>query len=362
MNTATHPGRSYDFLSRLHDGDLSAGERAHFESHRAHCAECRHAAAEFESALSLYRATPTSPASPDLAGRILRRLQTASPRRRPFGIFHGIDVRWAGAFAAALIAMIIGSAVVLRQQASGPKVASTAPIPVELEKSRPETRPANVEQPLARNRSIGDAAPGRADADAPAEAVNEAKSNTDALKAAVEPSDAKREARIAAAAPPAAQVAAAPPPAPASAPAKEKDAAARPAPVQETSASAGRAASRDEPSGGERSGSAAYDFAAAESNVRPRLEITALDGEGTPPRTLQEPELAAEHRGRTFVLIVSASGQVLEVLPQPEEAQRRAQEEGAKRQKMARREEPDTLTGLRFETGNRPRRLLLTVR
>ena len=61
-------------------------------------------------------------------------------------------------------------------------------------------------------------------------------------------------------------------------------------------------------------------------------------------------------------MIVSASGQVLEVLPQPEEAQRRAQEETAKRQKLDRREVPEALAGLRFETGNRPRRLLLTVR
>ena len=356
MNPATHPGRSYDFLSRLHDGDLSAGERARFESHRAHCAECRHAAAEFESALSLYRSAPTSPASPDLAGRILRRLQTASPRRRPFGIFYGIDVRWAGAFAAALIAMIIGSSVVLRQQASRPKVASTTSIPVDLEKSRLETRPATVEPPPVRNRPLADPAPRRADADV----ANEARSNTDDLKAAVEPSDAKRETRIAAAAPPAAPVAAPPPPA--SAPAKEKDAASRPASEQQASTSAGRIASRDEPSGGERSGAAASDFATAELNVAPRLEITALDGEGTPPRTLHQPELTPEHRGRTFVLIVSASGQVLEVLPQPEEVQRRAQEESAKRQKLARREVPEALTGLRFETGNRPRRLLLTVR
>ena len=83
--------------------------------------------------------------------------------------------------------------------------------------------------------------------------MNETRNNTDDLKAAVEPSDAKREVRIAAAAPPAAPVAAAPPPA--SAPAKEKDAAARPAVQQE--AATGRMASRDEPSGGERSGAAA---------------------------------------------------------------------------------------------------------
>ncbi|MFN2386562.1 MAG: anti-sigma factor, partial [Thermoanaerobaculia bacterium] len=132
MRTETHPARSPEFLSRLHDGDLTAAERAHFESHRAHCGECRRAAAEFEAALSLFRSSQTSPAEPDLASRILRRLQSASPRRRPFGIFYGIDLRWAGAFAAALVAMIIGSAVVMRQTPPGVQAGPT-PIPVTLE-------------------------------------------------------------------------------------------------------------------------------------------------------------------------------------------------------------------------------------
>ncbi|HKA35346.1 MAG TPA: zf-HC2 domain-containing protein, partial [Thermoanaerobaculia bacterium] len=61
-----HPARSAEFLSRLHDGELAAAERAHFESHRAHCAECRRSASEFEAALSMFRASRTSPAASDL--------------------------------------------------------------------------------------------------------------------------------------------------------------------------------------------------------------------------------------------------------------------------------------------------------
>ena len=73
---AAHPARSLDFLSRLHDGELTAAERAHFESHRAHCDECRRAAADFEATLASYRTTGTPAAKPDLAARILRRLET----------------------------------------------------------------------------------------------------------------------------------------------------------------------------------------------------------------------------------------------------------------------------------------------
>ncbi|MFN2386354.1 MAG: hypothetical protein ABR576_08735, partial [Thermoanaerobaculia bacterium] len=149
-------------------------------------------------------------------------------------------------------------------------------------------------------------------------------------------------------------------PAVAGAAAKEKDS---PRPDSEQQEGfAGRTASRDDPSGGERSAAAAHDLAALESNVTIRIEITALDGEGTPPPALDQPELSPEHRGRTYVLIVSASGQVLDVLPQEETDRRRAQQESAKRQKLERRPVPEELAGLRFEAGHRPRRLLLTVR
>src|SRR5262252_759927 len=129
-----HPGRSPEFLSRLHDGDLSAAERVQFESHRAHCAECRGAAAQFEAALALFRSNRPRPPAPDLSARILRKLRTVSPRRSPLGVSFGIDLRWAGAFAAALLAVIIGSEVVLRREAAERRLAQApATIPVTVE-------------------------------------------------------------------------------------------------------------------------------------------------------------------------------------------------------------------------------------
>nr|MDQ6891852.1 hypothetical protein [Acidobacteriota bacterium] len=138
----THPARNAEFLSRLHDGELSAAERAHFESHRAHCSDCRRAAAEFESALSLYRSSRPTPASPDLAGRILRKLQTSTPRRPRFGPSFGIDLRWAGAFAAAVVAAIIGSTIIGRHEARESLARSTAPIPIVV-----QSRPVTVSEP-----------------------------------------------------------------------------------------------------------------------------------------------------------------------------------------------------------------------
>src|SRR6266404_4453987 len=114
-NDSTHPARSADFLSRLHDGELTPAERAHFESHRAHCADCRGAAAQFEAALSLFRASSTSPPPPDLSARILRKIRTPAPRRPAFGVVLGINLKWAAAFSTAIIAVIVGSAVMLQR-------------------------------------------------------------------------------------------------------------------------------------------------------------------------------------------------------------------------------------------------------
>jgi hypothetical protein len=119
MSQNPHPARSPEFLSRLHDQELTAAERAHFESHRAHCSECRNAAAEFEGALALFRSTGPRPASPDLSARILRKLQQSersSRRRLHFGPSFGIDLRWAGAFAVAVIAVIVASSVVVHNE------------------------------------------------------------------------------------------------------------------------------------------------------------------------------------------------------------------------------------------------------
>src|SRR5258707_8996247 len=153
-NDSTHPARSADFLSRLHDGELTAAERAHFESHRAHCADCRAAASEFETALSLFRASTTSPPSADLAARILRGLESTTRRRPPFGVVFGINLKWAAAFSTALIAVIIGSAVVLQRDRIRSVAARETPIPVIL---RPQAgarqAPAPVEEAERRESS-----------------------------------------------------------------------------------------------------------------------------------------------------------------------------------------------------------------
>lgn len=343
MKAETHPGRSYEFLSRLHDGELTPGERAHFESHRAHCAECRRAAAEFEAALSLYRSTPTSPAASDLASRVLRRLQQANPRRRPFGIFYGIDLRWASAFAAALIVMLIGSAVYLRQTPQRVPSAAT-PIPVQV-----EIREAPRRDEVGQKTAPSSGSDRRQVASAAEETEQEAKKRDPdtASPAGPAPSAAgKLEDRVTAESP---RIAAAAPPAPLH---KEKDASKQTAASRAPAERAAGSASRDDASGGEPSATAAYDFAAANQAPPFRFDVTPLDGKGTAPARVGQPtDLSASYRGRSFVLEVSASGEVTEALPIDEARQRKAAEPTAL----------EPLKAFRFQPGDGPRKLLLRI-
>ncbi|MGH9365897.1 MAG: hypothetical protein ACRD1B_11640 [Thermoanaerobaculia bacterium] len=129
-----HPARSQAFLSRLHDGELSPAERAHFEVHRAHCGQCRAAAADFERALSLFRSARSSPPPADLANRVLRKVQAfGSSRRTPFGSLFSIDLRWAGAFAAALLVLLVATPIILREQ----KKAFSPDTPIAVALDRP---------------------------------------------------------------------------------------------------------------------------------------------------------------------------------------------------------------------------------
>jgi len=345
MRRENHPGRSLEFLSRLHDGELSAGERAHFESHRAHCAECRRAAAEFEGALSLFRASPTSPAPPDLAGRILRRLQAATPRRRPFGVFYGIDLRWAGAFAAALVAMIIGSAVVMRQSPVR-VVTSPTPIPVRLETNRAErdqddapkqSAPAPKSRPASPGAAVASQEKSKVEPPAPAP-------STDSASAVTVTGETP-------------QLEAAQPPAEAAPSAGEKEDREKLAALRKREDPSGRTA-RDEPSGGGRSAAAPVAEIAAAVAVAPplRFVVTALDGEGSPPAKTSEPALSAEHRGREFILEIGADGRVIDVKLPPD------QRRDPQRQNAAASQVPEALRDLRFAAGDRPRRLLLSLR
>ena len=305
MSDATHPGRSLDFLSRLHDGELSPAERAHFESHRAHCAECRKAAADFEQALTVYRTAGTSAPPPDLAAKILRRLEASNPRRSLFGVSFGIDLKWAGAFtAAALIAVIVGYAALDHRS-------SARQIPVTF------TQPA----------AGGPAAPPSA-ANAPLRA-----------KGKPEPRKAPGGTGIAP-----------PPPAPSAA---RIDANAGSAPTADRLAHKEPEVQAARPTAGQSAATVAADSSfSAPPPVR--ILVDALDGAGAAPalRSGREWTLRAEDRGR-YVLVLGADGVPLEVFA--------ADSDEGKASRHLEKSVNASLLRLRFEPGRQTRRLLLRV-
>lgn len=323
MSGAAHPARSLDFLSRLHDGELSAAERAHFESHRSHCAECRRAAAEFEAALAFYRTAGTAPPPSDLAARILRRLEASNPRRSPFGVVFGIDLKWAGAFTAAIVAVILGFSLLERQEQgrrirvsfatpSGGTLSGTArsitPLPGRAEpksegntapeKQRPAARRALPPPPAAERLDAGVARPAAADA------------------------------RAAGTAPTAI------PPNPRTSVAKEESVPG-PAQARDRAEVAARAQARSSPS-------------------PVRITVTALDRAGAAPALLNAGELSLGDADRgQYILTVGADGVPLEV---------GVFDAGRKKVGVsASGSAAGTLRKMRFEASSEPRRLLVRV-
>ena len=343
-----HPARSLEFLSRLHDGELSPEERARFESHRSHCDECRRSVAEYETSISVFRGARGAGPPPDLAARILRRLEASNRRRGSFGVVFGIDVKWAGALTAALIAVILGYSLVDRQR-------EARRIPVSFVEP---TAPASTRPEVA-------AAPARAPA--PEKAKGLRKESAVAASA-----DARRRDPAAAPPPPAA----APEPSRSNA-ADEKLAAAAP-PKAERPSSRSRTAAAHE--GGEgaspaearervlepkalRRVEADVDVADASSAAPPaapgpaavRVTVTPLDTLGTPPAVLagSSSGLSERERGR-YVVVVGPSGVPVA-----------AEREIGTRQEVAgdlSAESPlAAIRRLRFAPGDRVRRLLVQI-
>ena len=343
---ANHPARSADFLSRLHDGDLDAAERTRFESHRAHCSECRRAAAEFEAALSLFRASRTSPPSADLSARILRRLQASTPERsrQRFGIVHGINLKWAAGFAVGVIAAIVGLSVVVEREAIRKAVARETAIPIQLQKAeRPAAPPAKPPDSASRSAAPAEGlkAPAeveRRDAFAP-EAPEARRANKDAPGTAIA-AEKKRNP---------------------SASHEEKefstDMAESGRMMQREAAPFGFARNAERP-GGE--GAAAPSIASSEVAGPARLVVLSLDGEGNPPEILtpDASEALSGLRGRQYLLLVEAAGRVREArLEAPASRGGRSRAKASVESAAA----PPPVLGLRFKPGDRPRRLLLRV-
>jgi hypothetical protein len=348
VSRAAHPARSLDFLSRLHDGELTAAERAHFESHRAHCDECRRAASEFEATLAYYRASGTPPPPSDLAGRILRRLERASPRRRPFGVVFGIDLKWAGAFMAALVVTILGYSVLDRKKAEE-RIRVSFPESPRLASANPA-----AETPPGPSRQVGAAVKKSSDVPfaqilAPAEAPAPTPASTaDERLEAARPLTSKLEAKAPEpAAPPAAvPVRAAPLSAPAARAHRSE------AGGESGSADKNRRSRADQ----ELDAAGALSNSAPEKQVEVRLILEALDGFGTPPSVVNDPEveLRAEDRGR-YLVTVGANGIPFDVRREDRTTDALAKEKDRGSRTL------ETLRKLRFTVADRPRRLLVRV-
>lgn len=333
MTDATHPAGSAEFLSRLHDRELSPAEASAFESHRASCPTCREAVAEFERSLAAFRTAPAAPVPSDLSARILRKIRAQSPSRRPFGVMFGIDIRWAGALLAALLVAIIAPALLTRrempQNASAPDAISAHIVELESDKA---VAPAEERRTRAEDRPK----------------APEEKSRT----------RSKEEigGRVAAAAPP---------PVPAAAPRAADEVAQKAQSAREAESPAPSALSKRAIASAERAGGEAGSLdAEAKASESIRLEVRPLDGEGSPPAIVTTPsdDRLGSLRGREFILTVEAGGQVSAVAPLRPEPGSALRKDSAASMEPVRGAGADLLRELRFQPGGRPRRLLVRVR
>jgi len=309
-NGGSHPGRSVDFLSRLHDGELDAAERARFEAHRAHCAECRRAAREFEDTISLFRSARSNPPRSDLASRILRKVQSTNRPRAPFSRRFRFDLGWAALLVTALLALLVMTPVVRREP---PRI-----IPIRSVTALPpaSARAKEMEAPTAAELGSGETRRTESRARPPAAGKvpprREPEASKDAAARSSEPRQgAKLEDR------------------------RDRDALTI---VPEAARAGG-----------------AEETAAAAEAVPPgkplKMSFQAIDGFGSPPTLLSTAhlDLPVDERGREYVVLLDAQGIVRGVTPPS------AVRGGAIRQGDA----SGALFRLRFAAGNRPRRLLV---
>lgn len=153
--TAEHPSRSLGFLSRYHDGELSAAEAREFDVHAGTCSECRFAREEYEAVLAMYRASETETADAALAARITRRIDTEIRHRSPVRyVTLQIDLLWASIIAVCLVGVLTLYSGLDRRPRR-----SAAPVSIVAEAERPpavvpaaEPAPAPTPRPAAPHR------------------------------------------------------------------------------------------------------------------------------------------------------------------------------------------------------------------
>jgi len=392
----THPGDSPEFLSRLQDGELSPGEASWFEEHRNTCARCRESADSYARALNVFRSAAPRPAASDLSARILRKVRAQSPSRRPFGVTFGIDVRWAGVCAAALVVVIMAASIL----DEGPAPSIVMPEPRQV--TEPESVRARLlerdQAPASRARQAlakpAPAAPSAASKQsdigtnqpaAPGEQLTSAPSSA-AAPFAPEPS-ANAGSRLQAAAPTDSLAKRE----------EEKTAAGRRDEIAQSReakesrdtkkdlsdiAAANEASSNEALKTKHRGGVPAAGFVApparritapsdapggepgareldSESPPAMHVDVRPADGFGSPP-PLQSPAdstALAQFRGREFILVVESGGRVrsASVSAESHASNLRAKDRAAAHDDLS------PLLALRFAPGDRPRRLVLRI-
>jgi hypothetical protein len=318
-NGGSHPGRSVEFLSRLHDGELDAAERARFESHRAHCAECRRAALEFEDAISLFRSARSTPPRSDLASRILRKVQSTNRPRAPFSPRFGINLGWAALLVTALLAVLVMTPI-LGRRPEYPRVIPIRSVTAPASEPAKETAPHPAAgQGPPRERDLREARrPGP-------RAVPAAPENDDVLRA-----DAERPKTVASQA------------------SGPKNGSTRESPKLEDRRDRGALAVAPEAA---RAGGAEETAVAAAPGTPLKLSFQAIDGYGSSPALLSgEPrDLPVDERGQEYVLLLDSQGIVRRVTPQL----------AGRGTSVRQGDASAALSRLRFAAGNRPRRLLV---
>ena len=292
-NGREHPARSVEFLSRLHDGDLDASERARFEAHRTHCAECRRAALEFEDAISLFRSSRSTPPRADLAARILRKVQSTNRPRAPFSPRFRLDLTWAALLVTALLALLISTPLTVRR--------TPPPVPVSIDRTVAERAPVAPAAPVpeaevvTKDRARSKVATGRIAANAAPSLRKEPAAREERQEVSEKPAEKEKSAKSAAA--------------------QSADAATE---ADERKDRLSRAVTAAESPSLAAGGSEEGAPTAARS-VPLRLTVHSIDGYGPAPApVLDGPvELSPQERGREYILLLDSQGTVREVRPSP---------------------------------------------
>jgi hypothetical protein len=356
VTVGTHPGASLETLSRHHDGELSAAERAAFEAHLAGCAECRSAAEAFERSLAAFRAAPDVPVPTDLSARILRKIRAQSPSRRPFGVMFGIDIRWAGVFLAAVLVAIIAPALLSsRRELTRPAVAP-APTPDALtayvvddvqadkDQAKKGESPANERGVPAERQKVV------------ARSMPEPKTRERAQEAAAPAVGGALDQPVSGA------------PAPPLAAAAPEAAAAKP---QATAGARNAVPRRSVASAAAESGGEVGTARDEARSAAVRIDVRAADSDGPAPEVERTPssERLLPLRGREYLLVVEADGAVRGVEPSGRQAETKellkekdafaAQSRPDNKLEAASAE--DVLRELRFRATGRARRVLVRV-